>query len=66
VRFSSPDGTVLSDQKYTLPAAPGEVVYTTQVPLYSAPNVPFPPGAYRMSASTEDGSGQSSVTVTIR
>jgi hypothetical protein len=66
VKFVAPDGTVLSDQNYTLPNAPGDVVYTTQVPLYSAPNTPYPPGAYQLNASTEDGSGQSTVTVTIK
>jgi hypothetical protein len=66
VRLIAPDSTVLSDQQYTLPTAPGDVVYTTQVPLYSAPNAPFPPGAYQLRALTEDGSGQSSVVVNIR
>ena len=66
VRLLAPDATVLSDQKYTLPSAPGDVVYTTQVPLFSAPNQPYPPGAYQLNAATEDGSGQGTVTVTIR
>jgi hypothetical protein len=66
VRLIAPDSTVLSDQKYTLPAVQGDVVYTQQIPLYSAPNQPYPPGAYQLNASTEDGAGQSTVTVTIR
>jgi hypothetical protein len=66
VRLLAPDTTVLSDQQYTLPTAPGDVVDTVQVPLYSAPNTRYPPGAYQLNASTEDGSGQSSVSVTIK
>jgi hypothetical protein len=66
VSFVASDGTVLSDQHYTLPAAPGDVVDTVQVPLYSAPNQPYPPGVYQLTAATEDGSGQSSVRVSIR
>jgi hypothetical protein len=66
LRLIAPDSTVLSDQKYDLPNAPGEVVYTTQVSLYSAPNTPYPPGTYQVSASTEDGAGQSTVNVVIQ
>jgi hypothetical protein len=66
VRFIAPDTTVLSDQKYTLPAVPGDVVDTVQVPLYSAPNSPYPPGTYQLNAFTEDSSGQTTVAVTVK
>ena len=66
VRLIAPDSTVLTDQKYEVPTAPGEVVYTTQVQLWSAPNTPYPPGTYQLAASTEDGAGQSTVNVVIK
>jgi hypothetical protein len=66
VRLIAPDKTVLSDQKYDLPNVSGEVVYTTQVQLYSAPNTPYPAGTYQLAASTEDGATQSTVNVVIK
>jgi hypothetical protein len=66
LRLVAPDSTVLYDQKFGLTSAPGDGILTTQIPLYSAPNQPFPPGAYQLTASTEDGSAQSALTVTIQ
>jgi hypothetical protein len=66
LRLIAPDSTVLFDRKYTLPVVQADAVYTQQIPLYSAPNQPYPPGAYQLSASTEDGSGQGAVVVTIK
>ena len=66
LRFLAPDRTVLYDQSVTLVAAPGEVTLTTQIPLYSAPNQPDPPGSYQLTAATDDGSAQSAVTVQIK
>jgi hypothetical protein len=66
LRLAAPDHTVLYDQPFTLAAAPGEVTLTTQIPLYSAPNQPYPAGAYQLTAATDDGSAQSAVTVQIK
>jgi hypothetical protein len=66
LRFVAPDKTVLYDQPFSLVAAPGEVTLTTQIPLYSAPNQPYPPGSYQLTAATDDGSAQSAVTVQIK
>jgi hypothetical protein len=66
LRLLAPDNTVLYDQPFTLVSAPGEVAITTQIPLYSAPNQPYPPGAYQLSAATADGAAQSAVTVVVR
>jgi hypothetical protein len=57
---------VLYDQPFTLAAAPGEVTLTTQIPLFSAPNQPYPPGSYQLNAATGDGAAQSAVTVQIK
>jgi hypothetical protein len=66
LRFVGPDATVLFDKPFAMQAVPGEATLTMQVPLYSAPNQPFPPGAYQLQATTDDGSGQSAITVRIR
>jgi len=66
LRLVAPDTTVLYDQKFALTPAPGDVTLTAQIPLYSAPNQPFPPGAYQLSASTDDGSASSALTVTVQ
>ena len=66
LQLTGPDGAILYDQAFTLVQAPGEVTVTTQIPLFSPPSRPYPPGAYRLAASTEDGNAQSSVTVQIR
>jgi len=57
---------VLYDQPFTLVAAPGEVALNTEIPLYSAPNQPYPPGSYQLTAATDDGSAQSAVTVQLK
>jgi hypothetical protein len=63
-----------SDGKTFLPAfdemtfPPGETNYFQQVPLYAEPNMPFPPGRYRLTATIDavNGPGYSaSVDLTI-
>jgi hypothetical protein len=66
LRLLAPDGTVLYNQPFDLVSAPGEVAVTTQIPLYSAPNQPYPPGVYQLTAATADGAAQSAVAVEIR
>ena len=60
------DGSAAFDQTSTLDAAPDESVTFFRVLLYSAPNVPLPAGAYRLTAATSDGAAQSIVAVRIR
>jgi hypothetical protein len=59
MRLIAPDGTAVFDKTIAGDAA-------LQVPLYSAPNQPLPPGAYQWMAKALDGSAQSSLTVQIR
>jgi hypothetical protein len=66
LRLLAPDSTVLYDQPFPLVGTLGEAVITTQVPLYSAPNQPFPPGAYQLTAATADGAAQASVQLRIK
>ncbi len=62
----APDGSAAYDQTVTLDNASIESVIFIQVPLYSAPNQPLPPGTYQLAARTADGAAQSSLAVKIR
>jgi hypothetical protein len=66
VRLLGPDSMVLYDQPFTLISVRGEVDTTTEIPLYSAPNQPFPAGTYQLTVATADGAAQASVAVQIR
>lgn len=66
LQLLAPDGSTAFDQTFTLDSATDESVAFQQVPLYSAPNVPLPLGAYQLSARSSDGAAQGSVTVQIR
>ena len=66
LRLTSPDGTVLYDRVLSLVAPEGSGIVTTQIPLFSAPNLPYPPGSYRLSAATDDGAAESGFKLAIR
>lgn len=66
LQLTAPGGANVYQQTYTADAAPDDAVFYVQVPLYSAPNQPFPPGAYQLTATTGDSAAQSSLTVQIR
>jgi hypothetical protein len=66
LRLVAPDGTVLYDRPFTIDPAAGDVPVTAQIPLYSAANQPYDPGAYQLTASTDDGTAQSAVTVRLK
>lgn len=59
-----PSGAVVV--QLTQPAESGVTVFR-QIPLYSAPNQPFPPGVYRLRAFVRNDSGEiASSVVTVR
>jgi hypothetical protein len=60
------DGTPEFDQTVALDAAPNESVGFVQLPLYSAPNQPLPPGTYQLLVSTSGGGAQSALTLRIQ
>jgi hypothetical protein len=62
----APDSTVVYDKQFTIVSAPGDAGVMTQIPLFTAPNQPLPPGSYQLTAATADGAAQSAVTVRIR
>jgi hypothetical protein len=66
IQLLAPDGTVVFDFKMAMDAAPDEAVSDVQVPLYSAPNQPFPAGAYKLVATTADGVAQSSLMLQLQ
>jgi|SoiMethySBSTD1v2_1073268.scaffolds.fasta_scaffold172259_2 hypothetical protein len=66
LKLFSPDGQALIDQTVSIEREPGEAATFSQLRLYSQPNQPFPPGAYRLEAATEDGAAQSAVTLQIK
>jgi hypothetical protein len=66
LQLMGPAGLLLYDHAFTLAQAPGEVTITTQIPLFSEPSQPYPPGKYQLAVSTEDGNAQSLVIVQIR
>jgi hypothetical protein len=66
LQLLAPDGSTAADQTLALDSSPQDSVLFFQLPLYSKPNVPFPPGRYQLSATTSDGSAQSTLAVTIR
>jgi hypothetical protein len=66
LQLLAPGGSSAFRQSLTLDAAPSASVTFIQVPLYSAPNVPLPPGAYQLTAVTAGGAAQSMLTVTIQ
>lgn len=66
VQLLSTDGTIVFDRMIAMDAAPDEAVNVLQVPLYSAPNQPFPAGRYKLVAMTADLSAQSSLTVQLQ
>jgi hypothetical protein len=64
LRLTAPDGetawqTTLADR-----VALGAVY--VQVPLYAKPNEPFPPGAYRLQLTLDEGAATASLPVEIR
>jgi hypothetical protein len=66
LQLLAPGGSAAFNQTLTMDSSAGDSVTFLQVPLYSAPNVPLAPGAYRLSAATADGAAQSSVSVKIQ
>ena len=65
LQFVAPDGSAAFDQTLNLYSAPESVLFY-QLPLYSAPNQPLPPGTYQLSAQSADGAAQASVAVKIQ
>ena len=66
LQLLAPDGTAAYDQTLVLDASPATSVTFLQLPLYSAPNVPLPPGAYQLAARTADGAAQAALTLRIQ
>jgi hypothetical protein len=66
LQLLAPGGSTAFSSTFTMDSAPTDSVTFLQVPLYSAPNQPLAPGAYRLSAATADGAAQSMVTVKIQ
>jgi hypothetical protein len=66
LQLLAPGGSAAFSSTFTMDSSPTNSVTFLQVPLYSAPNQPFAPGAYQLQASTDDGAAQSSVTVKIQ
>jgi hypothetical protein len=66
LQLLAPGGSAAFNQTFTMDSSATDSVTFLQVPLYSAPNVPLVPGAYRLSAATADGAAESSVTVKIQ
>ena len=66
LQLLAPDGSSAYSSTLTLDASTADSVTFLQVPLYSAPNQPFAPGSYRLSAQSSDGAAQASLKVTIQ
>lgn len=66
LQFLSPSGAALFNSTLTMDASPTGSVTFIQVPLYSAPNVPFPAGTYQLVAKSGDGSAQAALSVQIQ
>jgi len=66
LQFLAPDGSTAFSSSLAMDSSPTDSVTYLQVPLYSAPNQPFAPGTYRLSATTSDGTAQSSLMVKIQ
>jgi hypothetical protein len=65
LQLLAPDGSAAFHSTLTMDSSATDSVTFLQVPLYSAPNQPFAPGTYQLSAETADGTAQSSLTVRI-
>jgi hypothetical protein len=66
LQLQGPDGSLAYEQTLALDASPRDSAMTVQMPLYSAPNDPLPPGTYHLTAQTVDGSSQAALAVKIR
>jgi hypothetical protein len=66
LQLLAPGGSAAFSSTFTMDSSPTNSVTFLQLPLYSAPNQPFAPGAYQLQAATADGAAQSSVTVKIQ
>lgn len=66
LQFLSPNGTALFSSTLSMDSSPIESVTFIQMPLYSAPNVPFPPGTYQLFAKSADGSAQSALSIQLQ
>ena len=66
LQLLAPGGATAFTSTFAMDSSPTDSVTFLQVPLYSAPNQPLPPGSYQLQASTADGAAQSSVTVKIQ
>ncbi len=65
IRLLAPDGSIAHQETLTLDAS-REAVAFLQMPLYTAPNEPLPPGFYRVTARTTDDAATAALAVKIR
>jgi hypothetical protein len=66
LQLLAPGGSAAFQSTLAMDSSTTDSVTFLQLPLYSAPNVPFAPGTYQLSAGTGDGAAQSSLAVTIQ
>jgi len=66
LQLLAPGGSAVFNTTFAMDSSTSDSVTFLQVPLYSEPNQPFPPGVYRLQAATADGAAQSAVTVKIQ
>lgn len=65
LQLLAPGGSTAFHSTFTMDSSSDSVTFM-QMPLYSAPNQPFAPGAYQLSAATADGAAQAMVAVKIQ